>query len=413
MLLAILSAVLFTVTATDVWLCRRQIRHVSLHRNIVPDEFVELITPGEHARAADYTIATMRAKILGSVLDLPVWLGWLLFGIGAVQRAVDGFVPDPILSGCILLVAIMAVSAVLDLPMSLYRTFVVEAKFGFNKTAARLFVIDWVKSEVISLGLAFALSYALLWLMASQAGPWWLWAWGGFMFFVAAMIVAYPLWIAPLFNRFTPLSDGDLKARVEAMLAKAGFVSNGLFVMDGSKRSAHGNAYFTGFGKAKRIVFFDTLIEKLTVPEIEAVLAHELGHFKHRDMLLSFARMAALSFAVFWWLGVAAKAPWLSAGLGLPRSDAIGLVVAMLCISPMEIFLSPLGNWLSNRAESRADAYAATITGGSETLSSALIKLSRDNASTLTPDPLFVLFRYSHPPVPVRLKRLQAASAAS
>ncbi|HIJ63274.1 MAG TPA: M48 family metallopeptidase, partial [Rhodospirillaceae bacterium] len=368
------------------------------------------VTPADHAKAADYTVATMRAKIAGSLIDLPIMLGWLYFGIGAIQRGVDALVPGPVLSGSVLLVAIMAISAVCELPMSAYRTFVIEARFGFNKMSAKLFLLDWLKSKALSLAIAFVLVSALLWVMAHVAGAWWLEAWGGCMIFVASMMVAYPLLIAPLFNKFTPLADGEVKARVEALLAKAGFVASGLFVMDGSKRSTHGNAYFTGFGKAKRIVFYDTLLERLSVSEIEAVLAHELGHFKHRDILLSFARMAVFSLAVFWWLGVAAKAPWLSAGLGLPQSDAVGLVVAMICLSPVGVLLAPLGNWLSNRAESRADRFAAAMTGGGEALSSALLKLSRDNASTLTPDPVYVLFRYSHPPVPIRIERLRHAA---
>jgi STE24 endopeptidase len=229
------------------------------------------------------------------------------------------------------------------------------------------------------------------------------------MLVVAAMMVAYPLLIAPLFNKFTPLTDSDVKARVEALLAKAGFVASGLFVMDGSRRSTHGNAYFTGFGKAKRIVFYDTLLDRLTGPEIEAVLAHELGHFKHRDILVSLARLAVLSLAVFWWLGVAAKAPWLSAALDLPRSDAVGLVIAMICLSPLAVLLAPFGNWFSTRAESRADQFAVAMTGGGQALCSALLKLSRDNASTLTPDPVYVLFRYSHPPLPIRIEQLRGA----
>ena len=367
------------------------------------------VTLEDHAKAADYTVATMRTKIAASLVDLPIMLGWLTFGIGAMQRTVDEWVPLPILSGSVLMVAIMAISAVLELPVSAYRTFVVEAKFGFNKMTPRLFVLDWLKSEALSLGMALVLATALLWVMANVAGPWWLEAWGGFMLFVAAMMVAYPLLIAPLFNNFTLLTDSDVKVRVEALLAKAGFVASGLFVMDGSKRSTHGNAYFTGFGKAKRIVFYDTLLERLTVPEIEAVLAHELGHLKHRDILVSFARLALLSLAVFWWLGVAAKAPWLSAALGLPQSDAVGLIVAMICLSPLGVLVAPLGNWLSTRAESRADQFAATMTGGGNALSSALLKLSRDNASTLTPDPMYVLFRYAHPPVPTRIERLRYA----
>ena len=410
MFLAGLSTVLFAVTAVEIWLCRRQICCVSLHRDAVPPGYGDAVTPEDHAKAADYTVATMRTKIAGRLIDLPIVLGWLCFGIAAIQRVVDDLAPGPILSGSLLLVTIMAISAVLDLPLSAYRTFVVEARFGFNKMTPRLFVLDWLKSEALSLGFALVLSYPLLWVMANVAGPWWLEAWGGFLLFVAAMMVAYPLLIAPLFNKFTPLTDGDVKACVEALLAKAGFVASGLFVMDGSKRSTHGNAYFTGFGKAKRIVFYDTLLERLTVHEIQAVLAHELGHFKHRDVLVSFARLAVLSLAVFWWLGVAAKAPWLSAALNLPRNDAVGLVVAMICLSPLGVLLAPLVNWFSNRAEIRADRFAAAMTGGGNALSSALLKLSRDNASTLTPDPLYVLFHYSHPPVPIRIERLRGAA---
>jgi STE24 endopeptidase len=411
MFLVILPVVFSAITAVELWLCWRQMRYVSSRRDAVPAGYADRISLAEHQKAADYTVAAMHTKIVGSLVDLPILVGWLFFGIAAAKRAVDAVVTGPLLAGSLLLVAVMAISAVFELPIAAYSTFVVEARFGFNKMTPRLFAVDWLKSQALSLGLVFALSYALLWVMAHVAGLWWLEAWAGFLVFVAAMMVAYPLWIAPLFNKFTPLSDGDLKAAVEALLVKAGFVADGLFVMDGSKRSSHGNAYFTGFGKAKRIVFYDTLLEKLTVPEVEAVLAHELGHFKHRDVLMSFTRLAAVSLAVFWWLGVAVKAPWLSAALEVPHSDAVGLIVAMICLSPLGVILAPLGNWFSNRAETRADRYAAGMTGGAEALSSALLKLSRDNASTLTPDPVYVVFRYSHPPVPIRLERLRAAAS--
>jgi STE24 endopeptidase len=224
------------------------------------------------------------------------------------------------------------------------------------------------------------------------------------------MMAIYPVWIAPLFNKFKPLSDGEVKSRIEGLLTKAGYKSGGLFVMDGSKRSNHGNAYFTGFGKTKRIVFFDTLLEKLSADETEAVLAHELGHFKHRDTIRAMFRLAVVSLVVFFWLGVAIKQPWFTAWLALPSSNAVAIVVAMICIEPMGLLFAPLTNWLSWQAEWRADAYAASLTGGVAHLSSALIKLSRDNASTLTPDPLFARFHYSHPPLPLRLSRLRATS---
>lgn len=407
MLLTVLSVILTAATAFDVWLCRRQIGHVRSRGNAVPADFEARVTREEHAKAADYTVARMRVEMAAGLADLVITLGFLFYGLGAIKKMVDALGVSPILSGSLLLVVMLALMAVLQLPKSAYLTFVVEAKFGFNKMTAKLFMLDWLKSETLSLALTFALSSALLWVMAEVAGFWWLEAWGGFLAFAAVMMVVFPLWIAPLFNKFTPLPDGEVRRCVEGLLAKAGFVADGLFIMDGSKRSTHGNAYFTGFGKAKRIVFFDTLLERLTVPEIEAVLAHELGHFKNRDILVAFARMAVLSLAIFWWLGVAAKAPWLSDGLGLPQSDAIGLVVAMICLSPFGLVLAPLGNWFSNRAESRADLFAAAITGGCDHLVSALLKLSRDNASTLTPDPLYVLFRYSHPPVPLRIERLR------
>jgi STE24 endopeptidase len=413
MLIAILSFALVASAVLETWLSLRQIRHVSSHKDAVPDAFVGEVDLQDHRRAADYTVVKTRLKIVDSVWRLATTLMWLYFGIGVLQSVVAGAFVSPVLSGSILLVAIAAISSVLDLPLSAVGTFGVEARFGFNRTTPKLFVVDWLKNEAMSLVLAFILSCGLLWVMGNVSGLWWVWGWLGFLVFVSAMMIAYPLWIAPLFNRFSPLPDGELKARVEALLAKAGFASKGFFVMDGSKRSNHGNAYFTGFGKAKRIVFFDTLLETLTIAQTEAVLAHELGHFKHRDILVSLAKMAILSLAAFGWLGIMAKEPWLTASMGLPQTDAVGLVVAMLCLSPVGLLLAPLANWMSTRAESRADAYAATLLGNADDLSSALIRLSRDNASTLTPDPVYVLFHYSHPPVPIRVERLRTAIARS
>lgn len=407
--LLLLSLFLTIATAAGIALSLRQCRHVRAHRATVPAGFAGRISAGEHAKAADYTCARQSLEIVSQVWGLLVTLGWLFAGISLLAGLVARPGLGPILSGALLIAVLSLCSALLDLPMAVLRTFRVEARFGFNRMTAGLFLRDQAKGIALNLILTFPLMLGLLWLTGTMSGLWWLWAWAGFLVVGAAMMAVYPVWIAPLFNKFEPLGEGAVSARVTALLGKAGYRANGLFVMDGSRRSSHANAYFTGFGRSKRIVFFDTLLEKLSVDEVEAVLAHELGHFHHRDILRAMARLALVSLAVFFWLGVAIKEPWFTVWLGLPQQDAVAVVVAMICMEPLGLVAAPLMNALSWRAEWRADAYAVTLTGGGVHLASALVKLSRDSASTLTPDPLYARFHYSHPPLPLRLARLPGA----
>ncbi|HXP95069.1 MAG TPA: M48 family metallopeptidase [Telmatospirillum sp.] len=403
----LLSLFLAATTAVGVWLSVRQSRYVRSRRAAVPDDFADVVSLEDHVKAADYTVAKGDLAVLAAVWGLAVTLAWLYFGITALHRLVEAWISTPVLAGTGLILAMVLISGVVDIPVDVAKTFGVEAKFGFNRSSPRLFVVDWAKGTILSLLVGAPMAAGLLWLIGGMSGRWWLWAWAGFLIFSGAMMVIYPVWIAPIFNKFKPLPDGEVKSRVEGLLAKAGYKSGGLFVMDGSKRSSHGNAYFTGFGQTKRIVFFDTLLETLSVDETEAVLAHELGHFRNHDMVRSMVRLAVISLIIFFWLGVAVKEPWFTDWIGLPHADAVAIIVAMICIEPIGLMFAPLMNWMSWQAEWKADAFAAALTGGSRHLSSALIKLSRDNAATLTPDPLFARFHYSHPPLPLRLARLR------
>ncbi|PKU22445.1 M48 family metallopeptidase [Telmatospirillum siberiense] len=404
--LTLLVLLLALSTAIGIWLSFRQGRHVHGRRGAVPADFAGAVSLEDHAKAADYTLAKQKLAIFGALWGLAVTLAWLFFGITALHDLVGQFSATPLWAGTSLILAMIVISGVIDIPLDVVKTFGIETKFGFNRISPRLFAMDWAKGVLLNLLLGTPLIYGLLWLIGGMSGLWWLWAWAGFLIFTGTLMAVYPIWIAPLFNKFKPLPDGEVKTRVETLLAKAGYRSGGLFVMDGSKRSSHANAYFTGFGRTKRIVFFDTLLAKLTPDETEAVLAHELGHFHHRDTIRSIARLAAVSLIVFFWLGVAVKQPWFTAWMGLPASDAVAIIVAMICIGPVGLVFAPLTNWVSWKAEWRADAYAVALTGGGGHLSSALVKLSRDSASTLTPDPLFARFHYSHPPLPLRLARL-------
>ncbi len=409
---ALLTLFLAAATAVGIWLSWRQSRHVRSRRGAVPADFAGAVGLADHAKAADYTVAKQKLAILTALWSLAVTLAWLFFGITALHRLLGAFLVSPVLAGTGLILAMTVISGVVDIPVDLAKTFGVEAKFGFNRISPRLFAMDWAKGMALNLLVSAPLIFGLLWLIGAMSGLWWLWAWAGFLVFTGVLMAVYPIWIAPIFNKFKPLPEGEVKSRVEGLLARAGYRAGGLFVMDGSKRSSHGNAYFTGFGRTKRIVFFDTLLERLSPDETEAVLAHELGHFRHHDTIRSLVRLAGVSLVVFFWLGVAVKQPWFTDWIGLPHADAAAIIVAMICIGPVGLIFAPLTNWLSWQAEWRADSYAAALTGGTSHLASALIKLSRDSASTLTPDPLFARFHYSHPPLPLRLARLRTAAAA-
>jgi STE24 endopeptidase len=410
--LFILAVVL--ATALQVWLNLRQSAAVRAHRSAVPDDFVGRIELPDHQRAADYTLAKGRVGIseygIEALLLLLLTLGG---GLNAVDQMLRATVADHSLRGLLLFAIAGVVGFLVGLPLSLYRTFVIEAKFGFNKLTWKLWLGDLVKSTLLGATIGGPLLYAVLWLMDVMGARWWLYVWALWLGFNLLVLFLYPTVIAPLFNKFTPLADESLKTRIEALLARCGFSSSGLFVMDGSKRSGHGNAYFTGFGQAKRIVFFDTLLEKLTPDEIEAVLAHELGHFKHRHVIKRIVLMAALSLGFLWLLGQLIDQPWFYAGLGVQKVGAGDTAMALLLFSmvlPVFLFpLAPLTSALSRRHEYEADAYAAKQTAA-DNLVSALVKLYRDNAATLTPDPLHSMFHDSHPPARLRIAHLRGAA---
>lgn len=399
-------------TALRFWLSLRHRRHVQTHRAAVPGEFVGRIELADHQRAADYTVAKIRLGFIETVIDTALLLALTLGGgIAAIDAALSaplgsrGYLHDLLLIGSVGLAGF-----IVTLPLGLYRTFRLEAAFGFNKLTWRLWFVDLLKGSVLTLVIGVPLLLFVLWLMQAMGTAWWFYVWLFWLGFNLLVLVFYPTVIAPLFNKFSPLDDVALKQRIEALLARCGFSSSGLFVMDGSKRSAHGNAYFTGFGRAKRIVFFDTLLEKLTPQEIEGVLAHELGHYHHRHVLKRIALLAVVSFVLLWGMGQMIDQTWLYDGLKVGAgSTAKGLLMFSLVLPVFTFPLSPVFSALSRRNEYEADAYAAKQTAAAD-LVSALVKLYRDNAATLTPDPLHSLFYDSHPPASQRIAHLRAVS---
>ena len=401
----------FTLTlAGRLWLTLRQIRFVAAHRAAVPDGFTERISLAAHQKAADYTVDRNRLEILTTLVDAALLLALTLGGgLAWLHDFWSGRLAG-LPYGLALIFSVMLVSAVIDLPFSLYRQFVIEARYGFNRMNLALFVGDLVKHALLGIVIGAPVILAVLWLMGAMGSAWWFSVWLFWCAFNLLILFIYPTWIAPLFNKFAPLEDGEMKSRIEALLTRCGFTSSGLFVMDGSKRSSHGNAYFTGFGNNKRIVFFDTLLSRLAPPEIEAVLAHELGHFRRRHVVKRIVFMFATALGFLWLLGQLIDAPWFYAGLGVSaQSTALALILFFLVIPVFTFPLSPLLSHLSRQHEFEADAYAAEHTAAAD-LSRALVKLYEDNASTLTPDPLHSLFYDSHPPAAVRIARLQAAA---
>jgi STE24 endopeptidase len=414
----VFAAALLASLGVKFWLSTRQMRHVATHRAAVPPAFAATITLAAHQRAADYTLAKGRFGLLTMAFGAAVLLGWtLLGGIDTLNAALrDAVQPrwgdmayQLALFGCFALIG-----GVLDLPFELYSTFRIEQQFGFNRMTWKLYVADMLKGLFVGSLIGLPIAALMLWIMGAAGGLWWLWAWGAWMGFNLLVLVLYPTVIAPLFNKFVPLADESLKARVQALMTRCGFAAKGLFVMDGSKRSAHANAYFTGFGASKRVVFFDTLLNKLSPGEVEAVLAHELGHFKHKHVIKRIASMFAISLAGFALLGWLSTQAWFYAGLGVRPSigapnDAVALLLFLLVTPVFGYFVSPLFAQLSRRHEFEADAYACKQASGGD-LASALLKLHEDNASTLTPDPVYVRFYYSHPPASERLAALARAS---
>ncbi len=405
---ALFLAALVLTTVLRLWLAQRHVRHIAAHRDAVPDAFREIIALQAHRRAADYTTARVRLAMVevvaGAGLVLALTLGGLLQAMHAGWAALG---LDNLPLGLAFIAGLAVLNAVIDLPFSLWRTFVIEERFGFNKMTPRLFAIDAAKGALLGAVIGLPLLAAVLWLMERMGDYWWLYVWLFWLGFNLLALLIYPTVIAPLFNKFTPLADESLRSRIEALLARCGFRSSGLFVMDGSKRSSHGNAYFTGFGAARRIVFFDTLLEKLAPAEIEAVLAHELGHYKRRHVWKRIGLLALASLAFLWLLGALIDAPWFYAGLGMQAQGAAPALVLFSLVIPLFAFpLTPLMSALSRRHEYEADAYAARQTRTAD-LVAALVKLYRDNAATLTPDPLYSTFYDSHPPAAARIAHLQ------
>ena len=403
-------AALAGATLLQLWLARRQNRHILTHRNAVPKAFADRIRLEAHQKAADYTRAKLQFGrwdlLFGALLTLVWTLGGGLAWLDALWRPL---ISDPVWAGVAVILSLTFIGGLLELPFSLWRTFRIEARFGFNRSGPGLFFADKLKGVGLGLVLGVPLLWVVLTLMNGGGSLWWLYVWAVWMGFSLLLTWAWPVFIAPLFNKFSPLEDAALKDRIEGLLSRCGFTSKGVFVMDGSRRSAHGNAYFTGFGGNKRIVFFDTLLESLNPQQVEAVLAHELGHFKLRHIRIRLAVTAAVALLALALLGWLSGQTWFYTALGVSTpSSHTALLLFMLAGPPFALALAPLMSAFSRKHEFEADAYAARQ-ADAEDLVSALVKLYEDNANTLTPDPLYSAFYDSHPPAPIRIAHLRAA----
>lgn len=405
------AAFLLATLALKLWLGMRQLRHVANHRDAVPAQFAQKIPLAAHQKAADYTIDKTRLKLVMLVVNAVVLVGFTLLGglqwlsLQIIQLAGPGMVYQ-----IGLIAVVMLISGVIDLPFEYYKQFTLEEKFGFNKMSPRLFFSDLIKSTAVGAVIGLPLIWVTLTLMDKAGALWWLYAWGLWCVFQMLMLGFYQSVVAPLFNKFTPLEDDSLRTRIEGLMQRVGFASKGLFVMDGSRRSAHGNAYFSGFGSAKRIVFFDTLLARLAPSEIEAVLAHELGHFKLHHVIKRIAMIFVVSLGFLALLGYLKNQVWFYQGLGVQpmpvvSNDAMALLLFMFVLPVFSFILSPLTSIASRKHEFEADAFAAHHSS-SQDLIAALVKLYEDNASTLTPDPLHSAFYDSHPPASLRVQRL-------
>jgi STE24 endopeptidase len=405
------GAALALFVALRLWLAWRHATFVAVHRDVVPPAFTERIALAAHRKAADYTIARTRFGVVETAAEVLLLCAFTFGGGIAALVAWTGALPiSPLWQDLALLVAFAAISGAIGLPFSYYFTFVIEAKFGFNRTTRRLWLLDLLKGVLLGAALGLPLAALVLWLMRAAGAYWWLWAWAAWIGFQFLMLALYPTVIAPLFNKFSPLPPGPARETVEALLARCGFENRGLFVMDGSRRSSHGNAFFTGFGRAKRIVFFDTLLARLAPDEVEAVLAHELGHFRLRHVLKRMAWTAGLSFAFLGLLALLARSPWFYEGLGVsfaPDRPGVALLLLVLVLPVFTFVLHPLSSLYSRKHEFEADAFAARYASAAAMVR-ALTKLYEDNAATLTPDPLHSAFYDSHPPASARIARLQA-----
>ncbi|MDR2875960.1 MAG: M48 family metallopeptidase [Methylobacillus sp.] len=403
-------SLLILTTALQLWLARRHIACIRAHRGAVPMAFAADISLEAHQKAADYSVAKTRLGMTQGVVEAV--LLWA-FTLGGVLQWLDAAWNSawPVLMlahGALVILTVFVISGLIGLPFDYYKTFVIDARFGFNKMTRAMFLLDLLKSTLVGLALGVPLLLAALWLMRGAGDLWWFYLWLLWSGFSLLMLAIYPTLIAPLFNKFSPLADETLKTRIETLLTRCGFKSQGLFVMDGSRRSSHGNAYFTGFGAAKRVVFFDTLLDRLNADEIEAVLAHELGHFKHKHIIKRIVLMFVTSFAGLALLGWLAQQPWFYTGLGVDGASNHMALLLFILVSPVfTLLLRPLFALYSRKNEFEADAYAAQHASARH-LIEALVKLYRDNASTLTPDPLHSAFHDTHPPASIRIARLQA-----
>ncbi|MCK5091669.1 MAG: M48 family metallopeptidase [Gammaproteobacteria bacterium] len=390
------------------WLASRQYQHVLKHRSQVPDAFKDKIGLDEHQKAADYTFAKIKLGRVDLLVSAVLLLGWTIGGgLELLDQYWRGLELSSIQTGIGVMISAMLIMSTLDLPLSAYSTFVIEKRFDFNKTTVKLFIIDLIKGATLTLVIGTPLLWVVLWIMEISGPLWWLYVWAVWFSFGLIMMWAYPAFIAPLFNKFNPLENEELKTRIENLMKKCGFISNGIFVMDGSRRSSHGNAYFTGLGNNKRIVFYDTLIESLEDEEVEAVLAHELGHFRLNHIRKRMIGMAIMSLAALALLGWLIQQLWFFTGMGTStQSNYMALMLFMMVQPVFGFFLTPIMAGLSRKHEFQADAYAASHKDAS-ILVRALVKLYKENANTLTPDPVYSNFYDSHPPAPVRIAHLQ------
>ena len=399
-------------TLLELWLLQRHKRYVSAHKDEVPSRFAGTIPLSDHQKAAAYTEAKVMPATIEILLQAAILLAWTVGGgLNWLAEICGEMGAGPLITGLVFILSCFLISGIIGLPMSIWRTFGIESHFGFNNTTVKGFVTDLLLGMLLGAVITGPLILLFLWLMGSAEEFWWLIAWLTWISFSLLISWLFPTYIAPLFNKFTPLEEGDTRQRVEQLLKRCGFQSNGIFVMDGSRRSSHGNAYFTGFGNSKRIVFFDTLLESLNADEMEAVLAHELGHFKHHHVRNRLLMMAAFSLLGFGLLGWLTEQPWFYSGLGVAvPSDAAALLLFLLVSPVFTLFLSPISACFSRRQEFEADNFAIQQTSG-EKMIQALIKLYQENASTLTPDPLYSAFHDSHPPAPVRIAHIDSRAS--
>ena len=407
---ALFLSLLVLTTLIRFWLGRRHIAYIQSHRNTVPPAFASNISLDAHRKAADYSSAKTQLAITESLIQAVLLFAFTLGGgLQWIDEAWRGVLPEAeIFRGALVILSAFVISSLIEIPMDYYKAFVVDERFGFNKMTRSMFFTDLIKHAVVGLALGAPLLFAALWLMQGAGNGWWLYLWVLWSGFNLLMLAVYPTVIAPLFNKFSPLTDETLKTRIETLLTRCGFKSQGLYVMDGSRRSSHGNAYFTGFGAAKRVVFFDTLLDRLDADEIEAVLAHELGHFKHKHVIKRIALMFIVSFFGLALLGWLVNQPWFYADLGVANPSNYMALLLFILVSPVFTFLfRPLLAGYSRKNEFEADEYAATHSNAKH-LVEALVKLYRDNASTLTPDPLHSAFYDSHPPASIRIAKLES-----